>query len=113
MDLRTLRRGARTAVHQLLAVRIECIACAIGQWQREASQSDPQAPVPRVLQSNACVACRTNTDTKSREFRAEVQRLPLATSVCTGYKSSGVQCNDYTGATKRRFVMNNVSHVLS
>src|SRR6202048_1093188 len=59
------------------------------------------------------VPCQTNTDKKSREFRAEVQRLPLATRVCTGYKSSGVQCNDYMNATKRRFVMNNVSHVFS
>src|SRR6202048_2736523 len=59
------------------------------------------------------VPCQTNTDKKSREFRAEVQRLPLATRVCTGYKSSGVQCNDYMNATKRRSVMNNASHVFS
>src|ERR1700730_9420154 len=59
------------------------------------------------------VPCQTNTDKKAREFRAEVQRLPLATRVCTGYKSSGVQCNDYMNATKRRSVMNNASHVFS
>src|ERR1700730_8974189 len=69
---------------------------------------------PDVLNNQMLeVTCQTNTDKKSHEFRAEVQRLPLATRVCTGYKSSGVQCNDYMNATKRRFVMNNVSHVFS
>src|SRR5258708_12989710 len=37
----------------------------------------------------------------------------METSVGTGYKSCGVQCNDYTGATRRRFAMNNVSYGLS
>src|SRR5258708_37717774 len=37
----------------------------------------------------------------------------MATSVGTGYKSGSVRCNDYTSATRRRFVMNSVSYDLS
>src|SRR5579859_4003487 len=37
----------------------------------------------------------------------------MATSVCTGYKSRGAQCNDYTSATRRRLIMNSVSYGLS
>src|ERR1700733_12718979 len=49
LDLRALRRGARTAVHQLLALRIECIPCAIDSWLfvTKGAPGPPRIPGPK------------------------------------------------------------------